>query len=63
MDDYAETVRALTPLPGVDGAYLPGHIEAERMSSFTEAGIPVSDEHKQLLDELAQEIGIEPLAG
>ena len=60
VDEYARTVRTLSPLPGLDGVYLPGGIEAERERSYRANGIPVSDEHMKVLTELATELGIEP---
>lgn len=60
IDEYAGTVRTLAPIPGVDGAYLPGGIEAVREATYRAEGIPVSDEHMHLLVELARELGIEP---
>ncbi len=53
MDAYARTVRQMMPLPGMDGAYLPGGIEAERERQYREDGIPISTKDAQALEKLA----------
>jgi len=58
MDEYAARVRALRPLEGFDQAYLPGGIEAERERRWRREGIPVGPEHRQKLQELADELGL-----
>lgn len=55
MDSYARTVRSLTPIPGATGSYLPGGIEAEKEAAYRTDGIPVGEEHRQLLDTVAAE--------
>ncbi len=58
MDEYAQRVRALRPLEGFDQAYLPGGVEAEQERCWREEGIPVGPEHRQRLQELADELGL-----
>ena len=59
MDAYARAVRALTPIPGASGSYLPGGLEAEREARTTEAnGIPVGSDHQRQLQQAAAELGV-----
>lgn len=58
MDEYVQQVRKLTPLPGLDTAYLAGGIEAARERQYAVEGVPVSAEHQQLLEVLADELGV-----
>jgi LDH2 family malate/lactate/ureidoglycolate dehydrogenase len=58
MDEYARTVRTLTPVPGSTGSYLPGGIEAEKEIAHRAEGIPVGEEHRQLLEDVASEFGV-----
>jgi len=58
MDAYARAVRALRPLPGQTASYLPGGPEAERERAWARDGIPVGSDHRQLLDDLAAELGL-----
>lgn len=54
MDDYARRVRQMAPLPGLEAARLPGGVEWERERQFRRDGIPVSREHAQALEKLAE---------
>ena len=58
MDEYARTVRALTPVPGSSGSYLPGGPEAAKQIAYGVEGIPVGTEHRQLLEDVAAEFGV-----
>jgi LDH2 family malate/lactate/ureidoglycolate dehydrogenase len=58
MDEYARTVRTLTPVPGSTGSYLPGGPEAAKEAAYRAEGIPVGEEHRQLMDEVAAEFGV-----
>jgi LDH2 family malate/lactate/ureidoglycolate dehydrogenase len=60
MDEYARRVRAMQPLPGLTGAYLPGGVEWERMRESSEHGISIGAEHAAVLEELAQRYGLAP---
>ncbi|NWG75996.1 MAG: hypothetical protein HXY24_15575, partial [Rubrivivax sp.] len=42
---------------GFERAYLPGGIEVERELLWCREGIPVGPEHRQRLQELAEELG------
>ncbi len=59
MDIYVRKVRDLKPLVGFDQALLPGTIEAIREREYREEGIPVGARHRERLEELAGELGIE----
>lgn len=58
MDEYARTVRSLTPVPGSSGSYLPGGPEAAKEAEYAAEGIPVGEEHKRLLEDVAAEFGV-----
>lgn len=60
MDAYVRRVRSLQPLEGFDRAYLPGGVEAARERTYRKEGIPVGPDHRQRLQELADELGIQP---
>ncbi|MFW6058671.1 MAG: Ldh family oxidoreductase [Phycisphaeraceae bacterium] len=57
MDDYARRVRQLRPVPGTEGAYLPGAIEIEREQTYRRDGVPLSDRHQRQLHDVAQALG------
>ncbi len=59
MAEYVRWVRTTKPLEGFDRAYLPGGPEAERERAYWEEGIPVGREHRQKLEKLAGELGID----
>ena len=59
MDFYVQKVRALKPLDGFDASHLPGGIEAERERSWRAEGVPVGTRHRERLEKLAGELGIQ----
>ena len=59
MDEYVRRVHALAPLEGIEGAYLPGGPEAEQERICRSEGIPVSGPHREGMEKLAGELGIE----
>ena len=59
MDTYVQKVRELEPLIGFGEALLPGAIEARREAAYRSEGIPVGQRHRERLEELAGELGIE----
>jgi L-2-hydroxycarboxylate dehydrogenase (NAD+) len=59
MDAYVQTVRTLQPLPGFDQSLLPGAIEAKRLRDYTRDGIPVGPEHRQRMEAIASELGLQ----
>ena len=60
IDAYSQRVRTLRPLAGFAAARLAGGPESEREAEYRELGIPVGPEHREALDGLATELGIEP---
>ena len=58
MDGYAERVRKLSPLPGFDGCFLPGGIEADRERKWRKSGVPIGPAHRKKLEQTAQNLGI-----
>jgi LDH2 family malate/lactate/ureidoglycolate dehydrogenase len=58
MDAYVRQIRALRPLPGVEGSYQAGGIEMARERAYRTEGVPVGSEHRELLEGLARELGI-----
>ena len=59
MDAYVRQVRELQPLEGFERAYLPGGVEADRERQCRREGIPVGADHRQRLQGLADELGLE----
>ncbi len=58
MDAYARAVRALTPIPGATGSFLPGGPEAATETAYAVEGIPVGDDHRRQLERAAVELGV-----
>lgn len=58
IDAFAERVRTLRPMPGSEGAFLPGHVEAHREARYRTNGIPLSADHREALEKLAGELGV-----
>ena len=59
MDEYIRRVRKLEPLQGFAATHVPGGIEAEREGRFREEGVPVGEWHRERLQGVAQELGME----
>ena len=59
MDRWIGEARALDPLPGYDRAELPGGLEWRREREYAEEGIPVGDETRRSLEEIAAELEVE----
>jgi LDH2 family malate/lactate/ureidoglycolate dehydrogenase len=58
MDAYVRAVKTLQPLPGFEESFLPGGVEALRLRTYSEQGVPLGPEHQQRLESLAQELEI-----
>jgi hypothetical protein len=58
MDAYVPRGE-LTPLSGFDRCFMPGGLEAERERQYRRDSVPVGPEHRQRLEGLAKELGIE----
>ena len=59
MDAYIRGARRMKPMPGYARADLPGGPEAEREREWTKSGIPVGDGHREILEGLGGELGVE----
>lgn len=58
IDTFAQQVRELQPMPGSEGAFLPGHVEAHREATYRRDGVPLSADHRAALEKLAEELGV-----
>ncbi|MCY3736759.1 MAG: Ldh family oxidoreductase [Gemmatimonadaceae bacterium] len=64
MDGYVARARRMRPYPGVDRAELPGGLEWRWERDNTRDGIPVGREHREMLEEIADEVGVDtPFSG
>lgn len=59
MDCYIGEARRMKPLPGLDRAELAGGLEWQWSKENRQAGIPVSSEHQESLEDIAAELGVE----
>lgn len=59
MDRFIRGARQMKPFPGFDRAELPGGMEWQWERDNRERGIPLGDQHRQELEELAAEVGVE----
>ena len=58
MDAYARAVRAMSPIPGLDEARLPGGVEWDREQRFAAEGVPISPDHARKLRQLSEDYGV-----
>ena len=61
MDGYIASVKSCPPAAGVDRIYLPGEIEYRKSEECRANGVPLAPATVKELNELAGELGIEPL--
>ncbi|MDF2725520.1 MAG: hypothetical protein K0Q59_5197, partial [Paenibacillus sp.] len=61
IDTYERLTSQMKPMPGHDRATLPGRLEYEREKEWSESGIPIDANHRQILDRIAQELGVDTL--
>ena len=59
MDRFTEGARNMQPLPGLSRAELPGGMEWQWEKDNQERGIPLGDEHREQLETLAAEVGVD----
>jgi LDH2 family malate/lactate/ureidoglycolate dehydrogenase len=59
MDRYLDEVGTTKLLPGIEQALMPGGLEHAWTQENQRDGIPVSDDHRERLEEAAQEFGID----
>ena len=60
MDEYARSVRKLTPIHGTDRSIFPGAIESAREREWRESGIPLGDDHRETLEKIGREMSVRP---
>jgi L-2-hydroxycarboxylate dehydrogenase (NAD+) len=64
MDRFIGKARQCRPLPGMERAELAGGLEWQWERDNRVVGIPLGDDHRQMLQEMADELGVEtPFAG
>ncbi len=49
----------LKPMAGADVSALPGTLEWRREAEWTTAGIPITDDHRDLLETIAMELALD----
>ena len=50
--------RSLNPMPGLSSAEVPGSLEWQREQTRTQSGIPLTEEHLNILQRIATEIDV-----
>ena len=60
MREVIDESLSLPPMAGTEQAALPGTLEWLREREWRGTGIPLPDDHRELLDSIAAEMGIEP---
>ncbi|NKB66588.1 MAG: hypothetical protein GKR89_05970 [Candidatus Latescibacteria bacterium] len=63
MDRYIGQVRSTEPLPGQQRSEMAGGLEWERERDYGQNGIPVGEEHRQRLESIAAELGLDSPLG
>ena len=59
VDRYISESRATQPLPGYDQSELAGGMEWKLEKEHREIGIPISDDHRALLEKVGDSVGVE----
>ena len=59
MDRFVAECRAADPFPGQATADLPGNVEARLEIEYTRDGIPISDRHRDALEQIASEVDVD----
>lgn len=59
MNRYMQLTSGMQPLTGFDRATLPGVLEAERQREWMVSGIPLDKDHRDILEKVAWEFGVE----
>lgn len=60
LDDFVSKARNMRPFPGMPSAELPGGMEWRWEKENDEKGVPLSDEHRVRLEEIADTFSVEP---
>lgn len=58
LDDFVARARKMKPFPGMPHAELPGGMEWRWEKENAERGVPLSDDHRERLDEIARTLGV-----
>ncbi len=58
LDDFVGRARKMKPFPGMPCAELPGGMEWRWEKENAERGVPLSDDHRERLDEIARTLGV-----
>lgn len=58
MDRHMADVRGMQPFPGMERAELPGGMEAIWERENAEQGIPIAADHRELLEEWGEKLGV-----
>ena len=58
LDDFVGRARKMKPFPGMPHAELPGGMEWRWEKENAERGVPLSDDHRERLDEIARTLGV-----
>ena len=59
MDRFIEAAESMTPMTGLDTAYLAGGLEAEWTERYSREGIPVDDARRAQLTAIADRLGLD----
>jgi len=60
LDDFVSKAREMKPFPGMPHAELPGGMEWRWEKENDEKGVPLSDEHRVKLEEIADTFNVKP---
>lgn len=58
MDAYIKAASKMKPMPGYDRSTLPGVLESEHEKDWSTSGIPITQEHNDVLFKAAEEFGL-----
>ncbi len=58
MDEFIAGLRQLQPAPGLDRADAPGGLEHEHEREWVREGIPVGEEHQEILEKAGTDLGL-----
>ncbi len=59
IDEYVDRIRQLEPLEGFSESHVPGGMEAVREEAYAREGVPVGDWHRERLEGVAKELGMD----
>jgi LDH2 family malate/lactate/ureidoglycolate dehydrogenase len=59
MDEYIQQIAKLQPIENYNESLLPGAIEVKREREYREKGVPIGENHRARLEDIANYLGIE----